>query len=131
MNHALQLRLSVSTHRITIEATGQLTALTAHLLTKAVVGALRRYPAPALDIDLTGVTAIDFVGDTALQDCASETTRRGVLLTITEPPPAIRRPPQDIHHNRETRRRGPRARTLTHAGTICGHHLNTRQPPGI
>ncbi len=126
MNQTLQLRMCVTPHRITIEATGPLTALTAHLLPKAVVGVLRRYPAPVVEIDLTGVTALDFVGDIALQDCACETTRRGILLVVTKPPSADRQAPKAIHRNVSTRQHAKRTRTLIHVGAICRYHVKAR-----
>lgn len=126
MNQTLQLRMCVTPHRITIEATGPLTALTAHLLPKAVVGVLRRYPAPVIEIDLTGVTALDFVGDIALQDCACETTRRGILLIVTKPPSGGRQAAKTDHHNVSSRQHEPRTRTLIDVGAICRYHVNTR-----
>lgn len=128
MNTTLQLRLRITTHRITIHATGPLTVQTAHLLTKTVAGTLRRYTAPVLEIDLTGITAFDDVGDIALQDCAYETTRRGILLTITTPPPI------SIAHRRNSHTRASAAGarrsrwwpTFSRTGTICRYRTISR-----
>lgn len=118
MNPLLDLRLRITEHQVTIVAEGHLTALTAHLLHKVVVGTLRRHPTPALEIDLTRVTVIDFVGDVALQDCEYETQRRGIVLSVIRtarkqsPAPNTRAP-------RLVARRTRWWRPLTHTGTIC------------
>ncbi|WP_117208963.1 STAS domain-containing protein [Allorhizocola rhizosphaerae] len=107
----LQLRLRIAPHRLTITAHGSLTAATAHLLSKTVVGALRRYPTPVLAIDLSEVTSIDPIGEAALRDCDYEAQRRGILLTL-------------LHAKREAPRRSWVRAYPT--GTICRRALQSR-----
>ncbi len=83
MNPSLHVQMRIDAHEITIAATGQLTALTAHLLPKVVIGTLRRYAVASLHLDLSAVTTIDHVGVMAIEDCEFETSRRGVLLVVT------------------------------------------------
>jgi hypothetical protein len=83
MNPLLHIQLRIDAHQITINATGPLTALTAHLLPKVVIGALRRYPTTTLHLNLSAITAIDYVGIMAIEDCEFIATRRGVSLIIT------------------------------------------------
>lgn len=108
MNERLALRLHVAAPRITIFAQGRLDAATAHLLCKVVVATLRRHPASTLEIDLTRVDSVDEIGEIALEDCAYEAARRGILFTVTKPRP----------------RRAKWFRTITHTGAICRKDLS-------
>ena len=121
MNPTLQLRLQITDERIIIRAAGPLTAATAHLLIKTVVGTLRRFPALVLEIDLTGITAFDDIGDVALHDCAYETARRGIRFTITTPRLALS--PRCTNTPVQTRngiiQRGRCWAARSRSGTIC------------
>jgi hypothetical protein len=83
MNPLLHVKMRVDAHEITLAAAGQLTAHTAHLLPKVVIGTLRRYEIASLHLNLSAVTTIDYVGVRAIEDCEFETSRRGVLLIVT------------------------------------------------
>jgi hypothetical protein len=100
--------MRIAAHEITIAATGQLTALTAHQLPKVVIGALRRYAIASLHLNLSAITAIDYVGVMAIEDCEFETSRRGVLLVITW---------EQLNQPAELRARARERRIST--GTIC------------
>ncbi len=115
MTATLHLRLHRAPHRLTISLHGTLTAATAHLLSKTVIGALRRYATPILAVDLTDVTAIDPIGEAALQDCHYEAQRRGVLLTL-------------LHGKPDAPRRSWVRAYPT--GTICRNLDGPPPPPG-
>jgi hypothetical protein len=107
--------MRIDAHQITIAATGPLTALTAHLLPKVVIGTLRRYATASLHLDLSAITAIDYVGIMAIEDCESESTRRSVPLILTW---------NQLNHPAEPRfrskaRRASWLRPPLNTGTIC------------
>jgi anti-anti-sigma regulatory factor len=71
-------------NRLAIAAEGHLDAVTAHLLPKAVIGVLRRFPTAVLAIDITEVSSIDDIGELALADCRREAERRGIAFTVVD-----------------------------------------------
>lgn len=77
---SLQLQLAPATLRIIVH--GRLCTANAHLLPKVVIGSLRRYATPAIELDLGKVDTLDAVGVAALLDCQRYAARCGVLFTI-------------------------------------------------
>ncbi len=122
MNPSLHLRMHIDPHLITITAAGQLTAHTAHLLPKVVIGTLRRYGIASMHLNLSAVTTIDYVGVTAIEDCEFETARRGVALIISSPRPGHWPAPGAP----AVARHAKRLRPMVSTGTICRQRSNMR-----
>src|SRR5688572_14014014 len=118
MNPLLHLQMRIETHQITITATGQLTAHTAHLLVKAVIGAVRRFAPASVHLDLSAITVIDYAGVVAIEDCEFETSRKGVLLVITWERPTEAGKPRF----RSEARRAKWFRSVFNTGTVCRQH---------
>lgn len=78
---SLQLQLAPATLRIIVR--GRLCAANAHLLPKVVIGSLRRYATPAVELDLGKVDTLDGVGVAALLDCQRYAARCGIPFTIS------------------------------------------------
>jgi ABC-type transporter Mla MlaB component len=79
---ALELRLYLGAARMRVGVAGNLHAANAHLLSKVVVGCLRRYAMPVLELDLTRVREVDHVGISVILDCERCAERKGVLFTL-------------------------------------------------
>ncbi len=107
--------MRIDAYQITISATGPLTALTAHLLPKVVIGTLRRYPIATAHLDLSAITAIDYVGIMAIEDCELTATRRGVSLIVTWE--HLDQPAEP--RSRSEARRAGWLRPPINTGTIC------------
>lgn len=87
--NSVDLLLYRSPTAMRVRAGGRLHAANAHLLFKVVVGHLRRHAVPALEIDLTDVEEIDYIGVAAIQDCERYAQRHGVLFTLVGVPAAV------------------------------------------
>ncbi|GIH05235.1 hypothetical protein Rhe02_33020 [Rhizocola hellebori] len=122
MNPLLHMRIRLEAHQITLAAIGQLTALTAHLLPKVVIGTLRRYATGSLHLDLSAITVVDYVGVVAIEDCEHETSRRGLALTISLP--QIDQTP--VAQLRPGARRTKWMRPMFNTGTICRQRTSMR-----
>jgi len=120
MKPLLHIQMRIDAHQVTIIAAGPLTALTAHLLPKVVIGTLRRYPIATLHLDLSAITAIDYVGIMAIEDCELIATRRGVSLIITW---EHLDQPAESRFRSEARRAGW-LRPPLNTGTICRQHTS-------
>lgn len=130
-DESLILRLHLLPAGLRLVAVGELHAGNAHLLSNVVVGTLRRYATPALELDLTHLRSIDHVGVCALLDSRREADRRGILLTVNCPQGHVRdaiaragarelvpRPPQ---------RRHPPPLRRPQTGIVCRHNAMRRR----
>ncbi|WP_170213351.1 STAS domain-containing protein [Catellatospora citrea] len=90
MTDKLELRLYTSPVGVYLTARGRLDSTTAHQLGRAIGVALDRCPTDRLTVDFAALDAIDAAGIGALMILRTSALRRGVHLTVADPPPHIR-----------------------------------------
>ena len=88
---ALDLRLNLEAAAMRIRIAGNLDSANAHLLSKVVIGCLRRYAIPTMEVDLTEVVEMDHVGVMSILDCQRCAQRHGVLFALTGLPSRMHR----------------------------------------
>ncbi|MEU8075029.1 STAS domain-containing protein [Catellatospora citrea] len=90
MTDKLELRLYTSPVGVYLTARGRLDSTTAHQLGRAIGVALDRCPTDRLTVDVAALDAIDAAGISVLMLFRTSALRRGVHLTVADPPPHIR-----------------------------------------
>lgn len=90
MTDKLELRLYTSPVGVYLTARGRLDSTTAHQLGRAIGVALDRCPTDRLTVDFAALDAIDAAGVSVLMLFRTSALRRGVHLTVADPPPHIR-----------------------------------------